>query len=507
MNHTRNLRSLVFSDVGVLILLALARVALLLLNNPQYGWHRDELDMLDSARTLAWGYVSYPPVAPFLARVALTLFGPSLLGVRVLASVSMAAVMVLAGLTARELGGGRFAQVLAAVATGISPIQLLAGTLFSYSSFDCLWWVLTAYLVIRLLKSGDARWWLGIGLVFGLGMMTKYLFAVLITGVVIGVVITPARRFLRSPWLWAGALIAILLFLPNLIWQIQHGFISLEFMRAIHARDIRIGRAAGFFPEQLYFSANLVTIPLWVTGLVSYIFGDRGRKYRLLAWMYLVPLALLIILEGRSYYLAPAYPMLLAAGAVVTEAWLTRTSPSRSRLTRAALYGALALGGLAFAAIALPVAPVGSAWWDVASDLNGELREMIGWPDLVETVSEVYASLPEGERARTAIITRNYGEAGAIDLFGPAYGLPSAISGINSFWLRGYGDPPPETVIALGFQSHQAAAAFGRCEAAALVTNSYGVLNEELEDHPRIYVCRNLRRTWPEIWPTLKDFG
>jgi len=407
MTRTRSWRSLVFSEVGILILLALARIALLLLNNPQYGWHRDELDMLDNAQALAWGYVSYPPVAPLVARIALVLFGPSLLGVRLFASLAMAAVMVLAGLIARELGGGRLAQMVAAVATGISPIQLLAGTLFSYSSFDCLWWVLTAYLMIRLLKSGDARGWLAIGLVFGLGMMTKYLFAVLIAGVVIGVLLTPARRFLRSPWLWAGAAIALVMCLPNLMWQVQHDFISLEFMRGIHARDILIGRTASFVPEQFYFSANLATIPLWVVGLVTFIVGDRGRKYRILAWMYVVPLALLMFLQARSYYLAPAYPMLIAAGAVVTEAWFARLSPGRSRVARSALYGALALGGLAFAAIALPIAPVGSAWWDVASDLNGELPEMIGWPELVQTVADIYASLPEAEQARAAIITRN----------------------------------------------------------------------------------------------------
>lgn len=505
--RNRSWRSLIFSEVGVLILLALARIALLWVNNPQYGWHRDELDMLDNARALAWGYVSYPPLAPFLARIALALFGPSLIGVRLFASVAMAAVMVFAGLIARELGGGRLAQALAAVATGISPIQLLAGTMFSYSSFDCLWWVLTAYLVIRLLKSADARWWLAIGLVFGLGMMTKYLFAVLIAGVVIGVLLTPTRRFLRSPWLWVGAALSLVLVLPNLAWQIRHGFISLEFMRWIHGRDILIGRTAGFIPEQFYFSANLATIPLWFAGLVALLVADRGKQFRVLAWMYIIPLALLIFLRGRSYYLAPAYPMLIAAGAVVTESWLARLSPSRCRMALGALYAGLAVGGLAFAAIALPVAPVGSAWWGIASDLNGELPEMIGWPELVRTVADVYASLPEAERDTTAVITGNYGEAGAINLYGSALGLPAAISGVNSYWLRGYGEPPPKSVIVLGFDSDKATSIFGTCEMAARVKNAFGIMNEESEDHPWIYLCRELPRPWPDVWPRLKDFG
>ena len=292
MLRTRSWRTRIFSQVGVLILLGLARIPLPLLNNPQSGWDRDALGMLDHAQALPWGYVSYPPMAPFLARIALVLFGPSLIGMRLFASLAIAAVMALAGLIARELGGGRLAQALAALATGISPIQLLAGTMISYSSFDCLWWVSTAYLVIRLLKSADARWWLAIGLVFGLGMMTKHLFAILIAGVVIGVLLAPARRFLRTPWLWAGAALCLFLILPNLAWQIRHGFISLELMRWIHGRGVLIGRTASFIPEQFYFSANLAAIPVWIAGLVICLAGGRSQKFRILAWMGVIPLAL-----------------------------------------------------------------------------------------------------------------------------------------------------------------------------------------------------------------------
>ena len=217
--------------------------------------------------------------------------------------------------------------------------------MISYSFLDCLWWVSTAYLVIRMLKSRDARWWLAIGLVFGLGMMTKHLFAILIAGVVIGVLLAPARRFLRSPWLWAGAALSLFLILPNLAWQIRHGFISLEFMRWIHGRGVLIGRTASFIPEQFCFSANLAAIPVSIAGLVIRLAGGRSQKFRILAWMGVLPLALRIYLQGRAYYLAPAYPMLIAAGAVVTESWLARLSPGRSRLAR--IFGSvvLAAGG------------------------------------------------------------------------------------------------------------------------------------------------------------------
>lgn len=507
MQPTRTWRSLVFSDLGVLLLLAVGRLALLFLSHPAYGWHRDELDMLESARALAWGYVAYPPLTAFVARLGLELFGPSVLGVRLFAAASMGAIVVLSGLMARDLGGKRYAQVLAAVAAGISPVQLLGGSLLSYSSLDALWWVLAAFFVVRLLKSGEARWWLAIGAVLGLGLMTKYLFAVEIVGLVVGILATPARRFLRSPWLWAGAAISILIFLPNLLWQAQHGFISLEFMRSIHARDIRIGRTETFLPEQLYFSANLVTIPLWTAGLASLLVGKTHRTFRPLAWMYLVPLALLIVLQGRSYYLAAAYPPLIAAGAVLAEAWVHGMRPAVARLMRGSIWAALAIGGLAFAAIALPVAPPGSGWFKAAWGLNNELGEMLGWPELAQTTAEVYHALPPSERVAAAIVTNNYGEAGALNLFGPALGLPTALSGMNGHWYRGPGALQPAIVIALGYDLHGTAAHFGACQIAAQVKNAYGVLNEEAGEHPWIYLCRRLPRPWQETWDGLKVYG
>jgi hypothetical protein len=254
----------VFSDLGILILLGLLRMGTLLLTNGEMGWHRDELDTLANARYLDWGYVSYPPLAPFLARIALTLFGASLTGVRFFATLALAISMVLAGLMAREMGGKRWAQVTAALALAIAPYPMLGGSLFHYSSFDYLWWTVIAYMMIRLLKSDDPRWWLGIGALIGIGLQTKYTIAYLVAGIVVGVLLTRARRYLLSPWLWGGVALALLIVLPNLIWQIQHDFITLDFMRNIHARDVRIGRTEGFLKEQFIFSTNLVTAPVWL---------------------------------------------------------------------------------------------------------------------------------------------------------------------------------------------------------------------------------------------------
>ena len=492
-----------FTDIGVLIWLALAVFTLHMLTNGQYGFHRDELEMIDNAHHLDWGFVDYPPLTPFVARVALELFGPSLVGVRLFAALAQSIAMVLAGLMTRELGGSRFAQIVTVLAVAIAPIALAGGAFLTYSNFDYLWWVLIAYLMIRLLKSEDPRWWLGIGAAFGLGMLTKYTILVLAAGVAIGVVLTRLRRYLSSPWLWAGVALALLIFLPNLIWQMQHDFISLEFLRFIHARDIRIGRTAGFLPEQLIFSTSPIALPLWIAGLVYYFFIPAGKRYRALGWTYLVPLVLLYALKGRSYYLAPAYPMLIAAGAVAWEKWLGGLSIRKPGLVRGITLSALAVGAVGSAIVALPIAPVNSGLWRFTSQVHDLFVEQIGWPELVETVAGIYNSLPAEDQRQAGILTGNYGEAGAINLFGPAYGLPKAISGVNSYWLRGYGDPSPEVLIVLDWRP---SSAFETCELVGRVTNHYGVRNEETS-HPDIFLCRRLTRPWAEFWKNLRSFG
>jgi hypothetical protein len=492
---------------GHLALLALAFVALHLLTNGQYGFHRDELATLADARHLAWGYVAYPPLTPAVARVALELFGPSLPGLRLFATLGQAASMVLVGLMARDLGGGRFAQAVAALAAATAPIALIMGALFQYVGFDYLWWVVASYCTIRLLRSENPHWWIGIGAAIGLGMLTKYTMAVFVAGLVAGVLLTSTRRYLTSRWLWIGALVAFLIFLPNLIWQIQHGFVSLEFLSAIRARDVALGRTDDFLLEQFFVCTSVVAAPLWIAGLLYYFVSRSSHRFRLLGWMYVVPFVLLLLTHGRAYYLGPAYPMLIAAGAVVVERWLASLRRTQSRIFRGVTWAALAIGTVIGCALSLPIAPVGSGLWDITGAVHDNFVEQIGWPDLVETVTDIYAGLPPDERPGTAILAGNYGEAGAVDLYGPAAGLPRAISGTNSFWDRGYGDPPPQTVIVLGFRREVAERFFERCELAGRVTNRYGVKNEESRDHPDIFVCRDPRQTWPVLWPELRRFG
>ena len=494
------------SDNMLLLLIAGSVVLFHILTNGQYGFHRDELDILMNARQLDWGYVAYPPLTPFLARIELTLFGSSLIGLRLFPALAQGLVVILVGLMARDFGGGRLAQVVAALAVAIAPMALTAGMLIQYLSFDYFWWVLLVFCLVRLLRTEDPRWWLGIGAAIGLGMMTKYTMIFFVAGLVVAVLITSTRRYLRSPWLWAGVALALLLFLPNLLWQIQHDFISLDLLSAIHARDIEWGRTDNFLTEQLYTAVNPFTLPLWVAGLLFFFLAPAGKRFRPLAWMFLTTFVLLMVTRGRAYYVGPAYPMLLAAGAVWVESWLHTLSPRGGRWGQIGLAALLLVGGVVAVLLIKPIVPIDSPLWDVVVEISDTNSEMVGWPDLVQQVADIYAGIPAAQQATTAILAGNYGEAGAFDLYGLEYNLPPMISGTNSIWARGYGDPPPETVIVVGFEGQYARRFFTSCEAAGQVTNEYGVKNEETTHHTTIFVCQQSRHPWPEMWPTMQWF-
>lgn len=494
------------SDVTFLLLLGFGVAAVHAATNGQYGFHRDELDMLMNARQLDWGYVNYPPLTPLIARTGLTLFGNSLQGLRLFSALGQGVVAVLAGLMARDFGGKRPAQALAALAVVISPVALMAGTLIQYMAFDYLWWVVLAFFVVRVLATEDPRWWLGVGVAVGLGMMTKYTILFFVAGLAAAVLITSTRRALRSRYLWFGVGLALLIYLPNLIWQIQHQFISLRFLSEIHTRDLAWGRGEGFLPKQLYENANPFMLPLWVAGLVFCLFLPAGRRFRAVGWMFVITFVLFLVARGRSYYLAPAYAMLIAAGAAWWEGWLAARQPTGRRVGWGALWALVAVGSVAGFVLIKPIAPINSPLWAITSDINGEVVEMVGWPDLVERVAAIYAGLPEAEKPRAAILAGNYGEAGALELYGPQYGLPRVISGANSLWARGYGEPLPETVIVVGFESSYAVALFKECRMAGSATNRYNVKNEESSFHTGLYVCRQPRRPWPEMWETMQWF-
>lgn len=490
-----------------LITIALCLVVFHAFTNGRYGFHKDELATIDDAHFLAWGYVAYPPVTPFFGRVAFELFGNSLRGFRFFPALAQGVVVLLSGLMARELGGNRFAQLVAALAVAIAPVSLIGGALLQYLTFDYLWWVLLAYLLIRLLRTQDERLWLAIGGTIGIGMMTKYTMIFLVGGIVVGVLLTDARHYLNNHWLWFGVALSLLIVLPNLIWQMQHHFISLDFLRHIHARDVGMGRAKNFLPQQFFLAANLVTLRLWLSGLRFYFLTQDGKPYRVLGWAFLVPLVLFIIAKGRSYYMAPGYPMLLAAGAVVEERWISSLTSGWSRLWRVGTFALLGLGAVFEVPLVTPIAPINSWLWNMATKLNEDFKDEIGWPELVAEVARIRNTLPTDEQAETGVLAIDYGEAGAIDLYGSAFGLPKAISGVNSYWFRGYGNPPPQTLIVVGFSRQYSEKIFERCELAGRIPNARGVGTGETEKHPEILVCRNLRQSWPEFWKNFQYYG
>lgn len=292
-------------DTALLLVLAVCGALLHILLNGQYGFHRDELDILMNARQLDWGYINYPPLTPFVARLGLEVFGNSLRGLRLFSALAQGTVLLLAGLMARDMGGQRSAQVIAAIATYIAPVALMAGTLIQYMAFDFLCWVLVAFFFVRLLATEDPRYWIGIGAAIGLGMMTKFTVAFWAAGLIVAVLLSPRRKDLLSKWLWLGVAVALVIYLPNLLWQIQHRFISLDFLKAIHARDLLWGRGSNFLPEQITSSTNPFALPLWVAGLLGCLFVPALKRFRPLAWMFLTTFLIFLVARGRSYYVAP----------------------------------------------------------------------------------------------------------------------------------------------------------------------------------------------------------
>jgi hypothetical protein len=431
------------------------------------------------------------------------LFGLSSIGLRLFSVIAQSIAIVVAGLMAAELGGRRLAQIAAALAVALSALPLFEGTEFQYSSFDYLWWVLIAYSTIRLLKSGNPRWWLAIGVFVGLGLQTKYSIVFLIAGILVGVVLSPARRHLTSAWFWAGIAVALLIFLPNFVWLLRHHFISYEFLQHIHTRDVGEGRAEGYLRYQFYLCINPFAVPLALAGLYGYL---RNARFRMLAWMFVIPFALFWFGKGRFYYMAAGYPMLLAMGSVTGERWLA-PRPRWARLAiEAVFFTGLAVVGAYYCAVILPLASSGPLR-AFALKNNGDLREEIGWKQLTRTVAGIRDSLSPDEQNNYGVLVGNYGEQGAIEIFGPAYHLPLPISLTNSAWLRGYPKPPPNTLIVVGVSRQDVDQIFTSCRLAGHNGNSQSVRNEESRDHPDIFVCGSPRLPWPEFWKKYQNFG
>jgi Dolichyl-phosphate-mannose-protein mannosyltransferase len=490
-------------DFALLLSIAGATLLIHLLAAQRYGFNRDELAILEDARHLAWGYVAYPPLTPFFGRLALALFGTSLVGFRFFSALVQAITVVLTGCMAKDMGGGRAAQFTSACAS--IPFSLGVGALMQYMTFDYFAWVLTAFFVVRLLNTSNPRYFLLVGASIGLGVLAKYTMLFFAVGVLAGLLLSDARKYFRTVWPWLALFISLVLVAPNFLWQVQHHFVTYDFLRFLHQRDVSEGLTHSFLPDQL--EMTLLSFPLWIAGMYFCLRAPEGRRFRALAWMFVVTLVLFLIAKGRGYYLAPAYPMLYAAGGVWGERWLSALSAGRAQTVRVAVAAALALSILGAMAVALPLAPIHSAWFRLADRVNLTLRDEIGWEDLVSTLAQVCDSLPPESRGRLGILAENYGEVGAINLYGPSHGLPRAISGVNSSWERGYGDPPPQTLIVVGFPRSFVEANFDSCQLVAQNTNSFGIVNEESTERRDIFLCGPPKAGWQQFWRSFQYFA
>ena len=480
--------------------IAAAVTALLVALSGRYGYHRDELYFLAAGRHLAWGYPDQPPFVPLVARLMSDLAPNSLVLLRLPSALAIGALVVLTALAARELGAGRAAQALAGAMIAVAPVVTGSGHLLSTTTFDLPAWALLTWLLVRILRTGNQRLWLAAGLAAGVGLMDTDLVAFLILAVVIALAAAGPRTPFRSPWFYAGGALALAIWSPYLAWQAGHGWPELAVARSIAAGQS--GSSAPWWlivPEQFalvswYFS------PVWIAGLVR-LYRDPGLRFcRAIGVAYPLLAVAFMATGGKPYYLAGMFPVLLAAGAEPTIAWLRR---GRVRVRRGLMVAAFVVSIAALPAT-LPVLPVSVLHSTPVVSLNYDAGETVGWPAFVREIAAVYRSLPASQRASATVLASNYGEAGAVDRFGPSDGLPHAYSGHMSFWYWG---PPPAsatTAIVVGYARSQ----LGFCGSVSLAArlNNHEQVADDEQGAP-VWICSGLRATWRAIWPSQRSFG
>jgi len=485
-----------------LFAIAGAAVLALAVTAGRYGYHRDELYFIAAGAHLAWGYPDQPLLAPLMARAADLIAPGSLLVLRAPSIITCAVTTVTTGLFAREAGGGKHAQWLAAAAWAVGAVCLVTGHLVSTTTYDVGVTAVVSLLIARLVRTGDTRLWVPAGAVLGVGLLNKSLVGVVIAVVLLAYALIGPREILRSRWLLVGACLAILGALPYAIWQLAHGLPEQQLAASIASSGAEGGRA-GLIPFQLVLISPLLA-PVWLCGLVALLRADELRALRPFAVAYLVLIPIFIITGGKAYYMAGLYPALLGVGACVVERWRGRGDGLRRRLRSSALIAALVLSAAASAVIGLGILPERDLQGSIVMKLNPDAGEMVGWPRFTATVAGVYHSLPPATQRHTAIFTSNYGEAGAIAQLGPKLGLPYPYSGHNGWWFWG---PPPNSdtsVVLVGFEREQAQAWFVGCALRARINDGIALNNNE-QGAP-VLVCDGERRPWSELWLSLRHY-
>jgi hypothetical protein len=478
-----------------------------------YGIFRDELYYLACSEHLGLGYVDQPPLIAWITWAVRHTLGTSLLALRALPAAAAAATILTSAWIARELGGGRFAQSLTALCVAAAPIYLALFTILSMNAFDVLIWSLALAVLVRLLGSDRPHLWLAFGVLVGIGLENKLSVLFLGFGVVVGLLLTPARRHLRTPWPWLGGLIAAVLLAPHVLWQVSHGWPTLEFIRnATENKNLPVS-PLDFLGSQV-LGLNPAAALVWIAGLGALLAAAWARRWRAIGWAYLAILAVMVFQRGKPYYLSPVYPVLFAAGAVVLE----RASAERRRWLRPAVAVVVILVSAAVAPLAKPLLPedalvayARALGEGPSTDERHELgrlgqffADMHGWRELALSVATVVDALPPADRARVCIFGQNYGEAGAIDHFGPTLGLPKAISGHNSYWLWGPRGCDGSVVVVIGGDRDGVERVFGSVEAAG-VHHAEDVM--PYENDLTIWLCREPRIPIEQLWPQVKHYG
>jgi hypothetical protein len=496
----------------VVAVLAAIMLFLHLLTAGNYGLFVDELYFLAAGQHLAWGYVDMPPLTALLGWLAPLIFGHSVAGIHVLPALLGAGLVLVDGWLVAELGGKAFAQALAGVCILSAGVFLTVYSYLSMNAVEPLIWAGCAALLARLVRTGNTRLWLWFGLLAGLGLMNKNTMLMFGVAVIAGLLLTPARKLLFNRWFFIGGGIALLIFLPNLIWMVQHNFPMLELLQNIRVSGRNVSlNPLQFLLDEIIFLHPL-TLPVWLGGLGWLFFHSQGKPYRFLGWTFVFVLGILLVTQGRTYYLAPAFPILLAAGSVWLEAGLV----GKLAWLKPAYLTLLVVGGIITAPLFLPVlSPEAYIKYTETlrlrqpkietfqeSALPQLFADRFGWPEMAQAVAKVYGSLPPEEQAKAVVLTGNYGQAGAIDFYGPELGLPKAISGHQNYYywgLRGYSG---EVVIALGINPQILKQYYQEVVYAGQTHHSYAMTYE----NTGIYICRNPRLSLEKAWANFKNW-
>ena len=513
-NAKRNafLANYLSNDLSFAWFFAAAAVLLQMLTNGRYGYFRDELYFLACGDHLAWGYVDFAPLVALLTRISRLALGDSLHAIRTLPALAQSAEVFITALIARELGGKRFAICLSCLSVLLAPVILGNATRLSMNSFEPLFWMGAVYFLLRASNLNKAKLLLASGALLGLGLENKHSTAFFLVSLTIGLLLSPGRRLLLSKWFWLAAAIAFLTFLPNLIWQYAHHFPTLEALSNVRKTHKNIELSPLPFVRQQIMMLLPVSAIVWIPGLAFLLIGSKARTYRCLGITYLVFLGIMMTLHGKDYYLAPIYPMLFAAGGVFWE--ITIAARPRLRWLRVALPVAVFALGVIAVPLNIPILPVekivpymnalGIKMSHTEVQDRGPLPQHFGdefgWEEMVAATAQVYHSLTAEERAKTGVLAGTYGDAGAIDFFGPRYGLPKSISPHQNYYYWGPREYTGESLILLHYDLADAQRGCQSVQIGPTLNNPYAMQ----EEHYTILVCRGSRIPLAEAWPRLK---